>query len=367
MNRKFRHYAVPPSLFSGKTRAYLRYKNIPYQEVTPNIWQMFRAIPRHTGVMAIPVVRTPEGEWLQDSSDIIEALEQRFPDSPVLPETPRQRLAACLLEMWGDCFWLPSAMYYRWAFPENRPLFLREMGQSLFPWWPGQPRRGLARRMADAMQTHLPGLGVTEASMPVIDAWTRAMLDALNAHFAVYDYLLGSRPSLGDFGLIGPLYAHLGRDPYPRRELIAPRPHLAAWIARVHEPRQPCEGAFLADDEVPDSLSPLLHSVIHEQQPFLESTQALVNNAFVQRGRERALPRSLAFASHPLGRGTLTRRVSPFDLWKLQRIQQLHAALPEEQREQARQWLQGLGGLELIDKRVRPRLRRVGFRVAASE
>lgn len=367
MTREFQHYAVPLSLFSAKTRAYLRYKNIPYREVTPNVWQIFRTIPRHTGVMVIPVVRTPEGEWLQDSSDIIETLEQRFPDSPILPETPKQRLAASLLEMWGDCFWLPSAMYYRWAFPENRPLFLREMGQSLFPWWPGQPRRLLARRMAGAMQTHLAGLGVTGTSMPVIEAWTRAMLDALDAHFARYDYLLGSRPSLGDFGLIGPLYAHLGRDPYPHRELIVPRPYLAAWIKRMHEPRHPRQGAFLADDEVPDSLRPLLDSVIQEQRPFLESTQALVNKAFVERGREKALPRSLTVASHPLGEGTLTRRAAPFDLWKLQRIQQLYAALPEAQRGQAQQWLHGLGGLELLEQRVQPRLRRVGFRVAALE
>src|SRR3546814_13148412 len=74
-----------------------------------------RRIPAKTGAMVMPVVVTPEGEWLQDTTHIVDVLEQRFPDAPVLPATPRQRIVAELLEMWADEWWIPAAMHYRWS------------------------------------------------------------------------------------------------------------------------------------------------------------------------------------------------------------------------------------------------------------
>jgi glutathione S-transferase len=41
----------------------------------------------------VPAVLSPEGDWLQDSSLIIEQLERRYPAAPVLPAGPVQRLA----------------------------------------------------------------------------------------------------------------------------------------------------------------------------------------------------------------------------------------------------------------------------------
>src|SRR5262249_42374495 len=150
--------------------------------------------------------------------------------------TPRQRIAALLLEAWGDEFWLPSAMHYRWNFPENYELFETEGGKNLLPLAPRFVRDRLIEKSANLMRSFLPGLGVTEEQRSTIEPWTPSMCDARDAHFAQLPYLLGTRPSYGDFGLIGPLFAHLGRDPYPKRELIAPRRNLAAWVARMQQP-----------------------------------------------------------------------------------------------------------------------------------
>src|SRR5450759_2215313 len=43
-------------------------------------------------------------------------------------------------------------------------------------------------------------------------------------------------PSLGDYGLTAPLYAHLVRDLWPVKNLIEPRHHLHAWIKRTNQP-----------------------------------------------------------------------------------------------------------------------------------
>jgi len=45
--------------------------------------------------------------------------------------------------------------------------------------------------------------------MPIVESLYLDFLDALNSHFKHYPYLLGWKPYIGDFGLLGPMYAHL--------------------------------------------------------------------------------------------------------------------------------------------------------------
>src|SRR5690606_36089810 len=129
-------YGCELSLYSGKVRADLRHKRITFREKHVSLRDM-REIRRRTGANVMPFVVTPDGEWLQDTSYIIDVLETRFPDAPVVPATPRQRIAAYLLEAWGDQFWLPSSMHYRWHFDENyHRVFQPEGGDSLLPFAP---------------------------------------------------------------------------------------------------------------------------------------------------------------------------------------------------------------------------------------
>lgn len=355
-------YAWPLSYYSGKTRAYLRYKAIPHVEQAIRLWH-FKTIKRKTGATVMPVVVTPQGEWLQDTSDIMDQLERRYPEAPVLPSTPRQRLAALLLEVWGDEYWLPSAMHYRWSFDENfRTLFQREGGDQLMPFAPRLLKNRLIASGANQMRGFLPGLGVVPEQLPIIEAWTIAKLDALDAHFATLPYLLGTRPSYGDFGLIGPLFAHLGRDPYPRRVLIQPRPHLERWIARMQAPETPRGGAFLPDDEVPASLAPLLHSVFGELWPFLERTLEQTQAALPQLAPGRGFTRSLGMVQIPMAGLGFKRRATPFSLWMAQRPLDAYAALDGAQRASADAWLAGLGAGAAMKLSI-PRLRRHALHV----
>lgn len=52
-------------------------------------------------MLAVPVVITPEGAWLQDSSAIINEFEARFPDNPVLPSTQVSHFASYLFRTLG--------------------------------------------------------------------------------------------------------------------------------------------------------------------------------------------------------------------------------------------------------------------------
>ncbi|HUS25243.1 MAG TPA: glutathione S-transferase family protein [Candidatus Binatia bacterium] len=363
MARPYILYAWPLSLYSGKARAYLRGKGLPFVEKEVRLWH-FGRLKRKVGAKVMPVVVTPQGEWLQDTAEIIELLEQRHPRQPVLPAGPRQRISALLLEAWGDEFWVPSAMHYRWNFHENyEQLFRPEAGDHLLPLAPRFLKDRAAARAAGLMRSYLPALGVTPAQVPAIEAWTVAMLDALDAHFASLPYLFGGQPSVADYGLIGPLFAHLGRDPYPARTLIAPRRHLRDWVRRVQTPAAPAQGEFLANDEVPATLAPLLRSVFGEFWPLLEQTQAQMAVALKELAPGRRLERMLGPVDSVLGGQPFRRNAFPFSLWKAQRVLDAYAALDADQRRAVEAWAAPLGGSQAMRLAIQPRLQRVALHV----
>lgn len=324
------------SYFAGKTRAYLRYKAIPFADREVDALTLLWRIPRRTGATVMPVVVTPEGEWLQDTKHICEVLEARFPEAPVAPSTPRQRIAALLLEAWADEFWMPTAMHYRWSFPENFELFRRDAGDALLPGFPRFMKEAIVAYVAKTLRGYLPAVGVVEAQFDVLERWTVTMLDHLERHFAAQPFLFGTRPSVADFGLIGPLYGHLGRDPWPRRNLVAPRPALAAWIERMNAP-VPRSGEFAAGDALAPTLDPLLDSVFGEFLPMVEGIRDAVRRIGTQPGRR--LPRALAPIEFPLGPGRFSRAAMPYTLWMMQRIDDQYRALPEAERASVSQWL----------------------------
>src|SRR5947207_13561693 len=93
-NAPYTFYGLPTSMFSAKTRAYLRFKNIPHIETVPSMYTYMVTIKKHCGSAQAPVIIGPEGAWISDSSDIVDVLEKRYPQMPVMPGTPVQKFAA---------------------------------------------------------------------------------------------------------------------------------------------------------------------------------------------------------------------------------------------------------------------------------
>jgi glutathione S-transferase len=358
MSKPYLHYAWHLSYFSGKTRAYLRYKDIPFVEKAINFYNFAVQAKKKTGAAVMPIVVTPEGEWIQDTSVIIDRLEQRFPQAPVIPGTPVQKMASYLMELWGDEWWLLVAMYTRWAHPENYPLFLNDAGKGLLPWMPAFLQNRLGAKAANQMRGHLPALGVVPERYAVIDRWTR---DTLDQHFAAQPFLFGSKPSLGDFGLIGPLYAHLGRDPWSKRELIDPRKNLRAWVDRMMQPK-PLSGAFLPNDQIPETLTPIFRAMFREMTPWLAETLREVNAMLPKLSAGRPLPRGLGDIEFPMGAGRHKRAALPYVLWMVQRIQDVFKKMSDAEQHAVRNWLRPLGGEDILNLNI-PRLRRYGLRV----
>ena len=369
MTKQFTLYGWHLSYFTGKVLCYLRYKRIPFVDQPVDMLTLMHRIKRETGAVVMPVLRTPDGEWLQDSSHIIDRMEAQFPAAPVVPATPVQRFTAYLIEAWGDEWWIPVAMHTRWTYPENYALFESDAGPALLPRLPRFLQRMAVKKIAGKLRAMLPAVGVRPEQFAVMDAWTANMLDLLDKHFAHQPYLLGGRPTLADYGLVGTMYGHLGRDPWPARELLAPRRHLSAWLQRMAYPDAAnVRGELLADDAIAPTLEPILRSIFTEFVPMLAAINTrlkdyLASQPQSQHPTSRRLPRALADIRFPMGAAQFQRAALPYTLWMAQRVLDAYHALPEHEQQQVAARLVPLGGGALLALEI-PRLRRIGLRVA---
>jgi glutathione S-transferase len=351
------------SYYTGKVLAYLRYKGLPFRGPEVNAWTLMRHIPQRFGAAVMPVLVTPEGEWIQDSSDIIDRLEQRHPSPSIHPQDPVLRFASYLMEAWGDEWWVPIAMHSRWNYPENYPLFEHDAGTQLLPGWPAFMQRALVRRVANTLRGMLPAVGVRAAQNATLERWTLTLLDQLDTHFRAQPFLFGNAPALGDFGLVATMYGHLGRDPWPAREWIAPRPHLRAWIDRMVQPAdQRPKVSAPVQWQMADTLKPVFTTVFAEFTTWVHQIDALNRQAAPGLTPGRFLRRVMDDVTISTAAGPIQRAATPFTVWMAQRALAVYHAMPAADQSRVRAWAQALGGEAFLALDLMP-LQRRGLRV----
>lgn len=358
--RLHRLYVWDISHYSGKARGYMRYKQIPHFEMPMNLFDFLVTAKVRGGDRTIPAVVTPDGEWLQDTKEIIDTLEQRYPERPVLPETPVQRMAAYLFELWADEVLPQMSIHTRWSNPENYPRFRDEVGYKLIPMAPKFVQDRLVDQMANFMKGNAMGFyGIRGEQIPVLDAWMERMLDALERHFTEHAYLLGGRPSIADFGLLGTMFGHLSQDPWPKHHLINPRPEIKQWIARMSNPPETV-GDYFPDDKIPPTLDEIFKDITEAFLPFLQaSIEYQLQKYTVSKGR---MPRVTAGKRFPMKReGTLYKwGGQSIHLWMVQRILDDFHTQPKKAQDDIRAWLKAFDAEAFLDLSL-PRVERAGL------
>ncbi len=349
------------SYYTGKVRAYLRYKGIPFDEVPATREVYRRVIVPRTGVAFIPVLISDADDAIQDSTAIIDYLEERNPGASVYPDGPLQRLVALLLEVYADEWLVIPAMHYRWNLPENRAFAVREFGRLSAPDASADEQIAIGEKLSRPFAGALPALGVNAANAAAVEASYLEFLQDFAAHLETAPFLLGTRPSIGDFALLGPLYAHLYRDPLSGRLMRERAPSVADWVERMNAP-EPRSGAFAADDRVPETLLPLLRRMFQDQGPVLVGTIERLR-AWKAKGGQGELPRALGMQEFRLGEQSSQRAVYPFNVWRWQRPHDHYRGLGEGDRERADPLLARVGGLDTLRVPVEPRIRRENNRL----
>jgi len=359
------HYGWPSSPFSAKTRAYLKAIQADFRDVEPHALTLYRKIQPAIGYIMMPTVELEDGTFLQDSSRIIDHFES-LPGIPsILPTTPKQRLCSVLLEVFAD-EWLPLiAMCTRWKIPENRHFAQTDFGNCAFPWLPSFVSRGLAKPMAAKMSSYLPVLGITDATTPQIFSWLEELSAQLNTHLSDHSFLFGERPSLADFALAAPLYAHVWRDP-GSRHYIENNPRLLSWLQAV-QAGPAIAGDYLQDDVVPETLLPILRHQREAQFPILRETFERVHAKVTGPDFNGKLPRSLGMAPITVGGASADRRVLVMNQWKAQRIYDTIDGFVPDTREAVLSWATDvLGYAQELREPPKTRVEYQGYRLGVA-
>ncbi|NOZ41951.1 MAG: glutathione S-transferase [Alphaproteobacteria bacterium] len=347
----YQHLAHGISLYSGKTRAYLRYKKIPFVERLSSA--DYANIEQHVGRKIIPVVVTPEGEYIQDTTVIIDRLEQRFPTPSVYPDRPWQKLVALLLEVYGDEWLLLAAMHYRWHFKRQNLWFvLNQFGDVIKPRWPGWAKPLVAIPAALYFgRMYRPLMGLTAQTEPELEKATETFLRDFDRHLQDHDFLLGSRPSIGDFGLVAPLHAHMAQDPYPKQWLQDIAPRVFDWTRRMQNP--PGEaGHFLPDDAVPETLYPILGHMFRQQFPMLSATLKKVAEWVAEHPDADHFPRTIGRHDFMLGSAQASRAILPYQQWMFQRPLRHYQGLAAGDKARIDPILKQLGGFDGLQQPI---------------
>ena len=225
-------YGADVSYYTGKARAYLDWRGVDYVEELAT-QQVYRdIILPSVGWPVIPVMKTPDGEIVQDTTDIIEHIEAAEGLSPpAIPDGPVQAFVAQLLQLYADEWLVIPAMHYRWNY--NEDWAYQEFGAISAPDRPAPEQYEIGKRNGERFKGALPPLGVSPTTAPAIEQSYEAFLREFSAHLEVHPYALGGRATLADFALYGPLYAHLYRDPASGDLMRRYAPKVADWVERV--------------------------------------------------------------------------------------------------------------------------------------
>lgn len=347
-------FAWPSSPYSAKVRAYLNYRNIPYQELTPSAVTLQRVIKRQVGKIIMPVVRTSDGRYLQDSAAIISELEALYPAKSTSEQTNvlallklqgAAKIAASLLELMADEWLILSALHYRWQGPEakqTQAFIEADFGLCFLPVTdklplslPSWVTRRAGRLVASKMQAHLRRLGLMDDGIVAeLRAWTEVVLDSLEATLSQQPFLFGQQPCLADFAVYATPYAHLWRDP-GSRYLITERPAVLAWIDRLNAQRGSLVTTLASNSDkpvsqIPLTLQPIFTAQRQVQLPHLAKTTQRLQDYRHQHAKQNLQGQRLPDHLGPVDLQWNQQQSSCLDrTFPLWRLQQLHDVIDD--------------------------------------
>ena len=94
--------SATPSPYARKVRIALAEKDIPFELVTEVPWNDDTSVPQHNPIEKLPVLLTDDGDSVYESSFILEWLERKYPQPPLLAPDDDGVLEAKRLQVLAD-------------------------------------------------------------------------------------------------------------------------------------------------------------------------------------------------------------------------------------------------------------------------
>ena len=250
----YRIIGAEMSPYSVKLRSYFRYKAIPHQWVLRNAASQAE-YEKHARMPIIPLVVTPEGTGLQDSTPVIDAMEKLFPEPSIHPDDAVAGFVSALIEEFGDEWGNKWMFHYRWAHDVDQISAAGRIARMRGPAADEEKHAAFAGQVRARMVDRVWFVGSNALTAPQIEAGFIDMLGLLDLHLADRPYLFGGRPAFGDFGLWGQIY-EMWTDPTAGAIIGGGAPHVLDWVHRMLWPK--AEGRFEAWSRLEPTLMPIL-------------------------------------------------------------------------------------------------------------
>jgi glutathione S-transferase len=335
-NDRYRIFGSGGSPYSMKLRAIMRYRHIPHDWIHRT--SKNRVATADVKPNIIPMLRYPgEDRYRVDSTPLAYDLEERHPGHrSIIPDDPGHAFLSHLLEDMAD-EWLTKAMFhYRWYYDADIDYASHWIADDGFPETRGAERDATAKSFADRQIGRMAMVGCTPENKVVIEDSFHRILGCLESHVSMYDFLFGSRPSLGDFGIFGQLKP-LSTDPTPLAIMRAEAMKTESWVRQLDD-ASGIEGDWLAPgDALPGATLDLLALTGEYYMPFL-----LANAAAADKGEETF---ALTYAKGPYSQATFNYQVKC-----LMELRRRLAELDGEPAERTRAILQQAGCLDALTR-----------------
>lgn len=220
-------YGALGSPYSLKVRAALRAKRIVHTWTGMTAEDRSRVMP-NAKVPVIPLIKTPDGQWVGDSTPFLLGLETE--GRSVLPDNPVARFACLLLEDMADEWFMKAMFHYRWAYAEDAEWCANWL---MFDSLPNAGREGIEQAAAEIRARQIermPLVGCTPETAPIIEgSWKRACGYLEDMATGPTRFLFGNRISMADLAFYGQLKV-MSVDPTPMTWLREATPYLYRWL-----------------------------------------------------------------------------------------------------------------------------------------
>jgi len=275
----FRLFGAELSPYSVKVRSYLRYKKIDHEWIVRDMSTM-EEFSKYAKLPLIPLLVTPDGQGMQDSTPVLEKLEEKFPDPSIHPDEPVAAFISALIEEYGDEWGNKHMFHYRWTREVDQLSAADRLARMNMPEGDDAQIKGAAAMIRERMVPRLSFVGSSPETADQIENSFKTMLGLVEAHLGDRDYLFGGRPAFADFGLFAQLYEELS-DPTTGGIINSTAPRVARWIERMLDPK--ATGDFEPWPALAPTLMPLLKKEVGDL--FLPWTAA--NAAALAAGEPR--------------------------------------------------------------------------------
>ncbi|HEX5485268.1 MAG TPA: glutathione S-transferase family protein [Limnobacter sp.] len=318
-------HGLEVSSSTGKLEGYLRNKGIVYRLV-PMDYRDYKRCAKATGVAQMPQVEWGAGQWLTDTTLIIEYLEKLYAHNTVTLTDPFMQFMVQLLEDFGDEWVKRSSVCHRWSHLNDARLVSAQLADSVLGDLavPNPLKRWAILRRQRTL--FLKREGCTSRTVQRLLSHYIQLLDALEPVLASQPFVFGQRPTLADYGLFGPMFRHFFSDPTPARILKNRAPAVQEWIARLWN----CRLDELSDKPMPVTMpaasSGLWSLVESEYFPYMQANEA----AFLS---------DRSHCEFKSGGVTFKVPVHTYRVWRFQRLRQRFHALSPECRSQVAEWM----------------------------